>query len=68
MFMWGSATYHKMGLGKMLDTIDQPVQAEWTMEKAGFYTETGKPAMRNQLVWLDPKRPKDHKKSDKQIS
>jgi len=47
MFMWGSANYHKMGINRKVTTIDSPIFAEWKVEKVGFYTETGKGAMRH---------------------
>ena len=53
MFFWGSANYHKMGIDKKLTTVDSPIFAEWKIEKTGFYTETGKGAMRHQLQFID---------------
>ena len=54
MYIWGSATDHKLGLGKVLTSVDEPLLAMWTTEKVGFYTESGKPAVRYQLHYLDP--------------
>lgn len=46
MYVWGSAADHKLGIGKNISTVDEPMYAEWKAEKTGFYTETGKPAVR----------------------
>lgn len=54
MFFWGSANYHKMGIDKKVTTVDSPLFAEWKIEKTGFYTETGKGAMRHQLSFIEP--------------
>lgn len=54
MFMWGSSSDDKMGILTKQTTVDQPIYAEWRVEKTGFYTETGKPAVRNQLHYIDP--------------
>ena len=53
MYMWGSASDHKLGLGKNINTQDEPLLAEWKADKTGFYTETGKPAVRYQLSFID---------------
>ena len=68
MFMWGSAAYYKMGMGKTIGTVDQPTQSEWKIEKTGFYTETGSAAMRYSLSWLEPSRPLNYKKSSSTLS
>ena len=53
MYIWGSATDHKLGLGKVLSSVDEPLLARWTAEKVGFYTESGKPAVRYQLHFAE---------------
>ena len=59
MFFWGSANYHKMGFDRNVTTVDQPLHAEWYIEKTGFYTETGAGAMRHQLRFIEPMKRKD---------
>lgn len=47
MFIWGSAADGKLGLGKDAHgTVNEPLYADWHIEKTGFYTETGQPAVR----------------------
>ena len=63
MYVWGSSADYKLGIGKTVSTVDEPLYVEWKAEKAGFYTETGKPAVRYQLTYIDQtkkaKLPKD---------
>ena len=59
MYIWGSASDHKLGLGKVLSSVDEPLRAMWTAEKVGFYTESGKPAVRHQLHFVDSPEKRD---------
>lgn len=43
-----------MGIDRKVQTIDAPLYAEWWVEKVGFYTETGKGAVRHLLHFLEP--------------
>jgi len=45
--MWGSSTFHKLGLTHNQNTVDEPRQMEWLTEQVGFVTETGKTAVRS---------------------
>ena len=46
MFIWGSATEYKLGNNKAVHSVDDPLYAEFAIEKTGYYTQTGQPAVR----------------------
>ena len=68
MYVWGSASDHKLGIGKNINTQDDPIFCEWKVEKAGFYTETGKPAVRYQLSYIEQTKRKNLPRSTNIIS
>ena len=68
MFFWGSANYHKMGLDRKVTTVDQPLLAEWKVEKTGFYTEAGVGAMRHELQFIEPTKYKELPKNAEVLS
>ena len=53
MYVWGSASEHKLGIGKNINTVDEPLYTEWKADKNGFFSESGKPAVRYQLQYVD---------------
>ena len=53
MYVWGSASDHKLGIGKNINTLDEPLYTEWKVDKSQFFTESGRPAVRHHLQFVD---------------
>ena len=53
MYVWGSASENKLGIGKNINTQDEPLYTEWKVDKSQFFSESGKPAVRHHLQFVD---------------